>query len=109
VVGQQVEQIPGRALASADLDERRGRIRLHRPDLAVLTDEGTIAIEVELHPKAPRRLYALIRAWRWAIGKGTVSEVHYHCAPGQTRAAVERAVHKVKAEGFIAIGEALAR
>jgi hypothetical protein len=103
------EQIAGRALASADLGERRGRTRLHRPDLAVITDEGTIAIEVELHPKAPRRLYALIRAWRWAIGSRTVSEVHYHCAPGQTRKAVERAVEKVRAEQFIAIGEAVAR
>ncbi len=103
------EQIAGKALASADLGERRGRIRLHRPDLAVLTEEGTIAIEVELTPKAPRRLYALIRAWRWAIGQGPVSEVHYHCAPGQTRAAVERAVEKVRAEQFIAIGEVLAR
>jgi hypothetical protein len=103
------EQIGGRPIASADLGERRGKTRLHRPDLAVLTDEGVIAIEVELTPKAPRRLYGLIRAWRWAIGTGTVSEVHYHCAPGQTRQAVERAVEKVRAEQFIAIGEAVSR
>jgi hypothetical protein len=103
------EQIAGKALASADLGERGGRTRLHRPDLAVLAEEGTIAIEVELHPKAPRRLYALIRAWRWTIGMGTVSEVHYHCAPGQTRKAVERAVEKVRAEQFIQIGEAVSR
>ena len=30
--------------------------RLHRPDLAVLAEAGAIAIEVELTPKAPRRL-----------------------------------------------------
>jgi hypothetical protein len=64
---------------------------------------------VELTPKAPRRLYALIHAWRWAIGMGTVSEVHYHCAPGQARKAVEPAVWAVKAEQFIQIGEAVAR
>ena len=75
------EQIAGRAVASADLEERRGRVRLHRLDPAVLTDEAPIAIEVELTPKSPSRLYALIRAWRWSIGMGTVSEVHYHCAP----------------------------
>jgi hypothetical protein len=103
------EQIAGRSIASADLGERRGKTRLHRPDLAVLTEEGAIAVEVELTPKAPRRLYALIRAWRWTIGSGTVKEVHYHCAPGQTRKAVERAVFKVRAEQFIQIGEALAR
>ncbi len=103
------EQIAGKALASADLGERKGKTRLHRPDLAVLTNAGTIAIEVELTPKTPARLCALIRAWRWAIGAGPVSEVHYHCAPGQTRTAVERAVFKVKAEGFIAIGEAVRR
>ena len=103
------EQIAGEAIASADLGERRGRVRLHRPDLAVLTDEGAIAIEVELTPKAPRRLYELIRAWRWAVGSGTVKEVHYLCAPGQTRKAVERAVDKVRAEQFIRIGKAVAR
>jgi hypothetical protein len=103
------EQIAGKAIASADLGEHKGKTRLHRPDLAVLTEEGVIAIEVELTPKAPRRLYALIRAWRWAIGSRTVKEVHYHCAPGQTRRALERAVSKVRAEEFIQIGEAVAR
>jgi hypothetical protein len=103
------EQIAGRPIASADVGERRGRVRLHRPDLAVLTEDGAIAIEVELTPKAPRRLYELIRAWRWAIGSGTVKEVYYLCAAGQTRAAVERAVVKVRAERFITIGKAVSR
>jgi hypothetical protein len=103
------EQIAGRSIASADLGERRGRPRLHRPDLAVLTAAGTIAIEVELTPKAPRRLYELIRAWRSTIGARVVNEVHYLCAPGQTRKAVERAVFKVRAEQFIEIDEALPR
>lgn len=67
---------------------------------------GPIAVEVELTPKAPRRLYELIRAWRHAVGRRTVAEVHYLCEPGQTRRAVERAVAKVRAEQFIAIGEA---
>jgi hypothetical protein len=44
-----------------------------------------IAIEVELTPKTPSRLQRLIRAWRYAVGFGVVAEVHYHCAPGQTR------------------------
>jgi len=51
----------------------------------------------------------LIRAWRRTIASGVVAEVHYHCAPGQTRRALERAVARVKAEKFIAISEAVAR
>jgi hypothetical protein len=104
------EQIAERPIASATVGEHHsGRPRLHRPDLAVLADQGTIAIEVELTPKAPRRLQGLIRAWRRTIASGVVAEVHYHCAPGQTRRALERAVARVKAEKFIAISEAVAR
>jgi len=103
------EQIAGKSIASASIGEFHGRERLHRPDLAVFADEGTIAIEVELTPKAPYRLQGLIRAWRHAIGSRLIAEVHYLCAPGLTRKAVERAVYAVKAEKFIAIGEAVAR
>ncbi len=104
------EQIEGRPIASAKVGELpNGAPRLHRADLAVLAEGGTIAIEVELTPKSPQRLQRLIRAWRYAVGFGVVAEVHYHCAPGQTRRAVERAVAKASAEQFIAIGEAVSR
>jgi hypothetical protein len=104
------EQIEGRPIASATVGERPGGSpRLHRPDLAVLGESGTIAIEVELTPKAPQRLQGLIRGWRRAIGSRVVSEVRYYCAPGQTRRAVERAVEQVRAEQFIVIGEAVPR
>lgn len=53
---------------------------------------------LELTPKAPHRLQGLIRAWRHAIGSRLIAEVHYLCAPGLTRKAVERAVSAVKAE-----------
>jgi hypothetical protein len=63
------EQIEGGPIASATVGERPGGApRLHRPDLAALGEGGTIAIEVELTPKAPRRLQGLIREWRPAIG-----------------------------------------
>ena len=76
------EQIEERPIASAKVGELpNGKPRLHRPDLAVLDEAGTIAIEVELTPKSPRRLQALMRAWRRAVGAGVVAEVHYHCAP----------------------------
>ena len=48
------ERIEGKPIFSARLPAPR----LHRPDLAVQTDDRTIAIEVELTPKAPRRLAA---------------------------------------------------
>lgn len=103
------EAVEGRPLASAPLEARRGAQRFHRADIAVLREEGTIAIEVELTPKSPRRLAYLIRAWRRAITTSALAEVHYLCEPGQTRRAVERAVANVRAEQFIVIGEAPGR
>jgi hypothetical protein len=68
-----------------------------------------IAIEVELTPKSPRRLESILRGWRGAVGARVVAEVHYHCAPGPTRRALERAVAKVYAEQFVAIAEVVPR
>jgi len=101
------ERIEGQAIASAKVGELPdGAARLHRPDLAVLTDERPIAIEVELTPKAPQRLEQLIRAWRRA---SWVAEVRYLCAAGPTRRAVERAVEKTRAQERIQIEEVVPR
>jgi hypothetical protein len=101
------ERIEGRPIASAKLGELpNGKPRLHRPDLAILTDEGPIAIEVELTPKAPRRLEAIVRAWRRA---NWVEEVRYHCAPGPTRRAVERAIAKTHSAERVRVCEAVPR
>jgi hypothetical protein len=98
------ERIEGRPIASAKLGEHpSGAPALHRPDL-VIAGERPIAIEVELTPKAPERLLRIIRAWRRA---SWVSEVHYHCAPGLARRAVERAVHKARAEQRVLIEEVI--
>jgi hypothetical protein len=79
-------------IASAKLGERRfGGPHSHRPDLAILAPAETIAVEVELSLKAPRRLQAILRGWRrteW------VQEVRYYCAPGLVTRGVERAVAK---------------
>lgn len=84
------ELVEGRPIASAKIGRLPdGTARLHRPDLAILSKEGTIAVEVELTPKSPRRLARIMFAWsraRW------IKEVHYLCRPGQTLRAVERAV-----------------
>lgn len=99
------EALEGRSVARAMFDSG-GRERFHRADLAILTKEGVIAIEVELTPKAPRRLEALIRAWRRALITGDVAEVRYLCEPGQTRRLVERVVKNVRANNAIQIDEA---
>jgi hypothetical protein len=104
------EQIEERPIASAKVGELpNGAPRMHRADLAVLTEAGTIAVEVELTPKSPRRLEGILRGWRRAVGARVVAEVHYHCAPGQTRRAVERAVVKTRAGEFIGIREVVGR
>ncbi len=101
------ERIEGGPIASAKVGELpSGAPRLHRPDLVVLTEERPTAVEVELTPKAPRRLEQLIRAWRRA---SWVAEVRYLCEPGQTRRAVERAVEKTRAQGRIRIEEVVPR
>jgi hypothetical protein len=84
-----------RPLASAKVGENPdGSTRLHVPDLAVVRDESTIAIEVELTPKAPKRLEAIIKAWRRARW---VESVRYYVPEGGTRRGVERAVGRMHA------------
>jgi hypothetical protein len=98
------EVLDGRSVVKAKLgDAGYGAQRFHRADLAVLAEKGVIAVEVELTPKAPRRLEELVRAWRRAVGTGEIAEVRYLCEPGQTRSLVERVVKKVQAERFIQI------
>jgi hypothetical protein len=94
------ERAEGRPVASARLSARR----LHRPDLAVLSGARTVAVEVELNPKGPRRLGPIVRAWQQA---DWVSEVRYYCAPGPTRRGVERAVEKADAPERIRIFDAV--
>jgi hypothetical protein len=96
------EKVEGHPIASA----RLGEGRMHRPDLVAFDEGRTVAIEVELTPKAPRRLEGLIRAWRRA---SWVAEVRYYCAPGQTRRAVERAVAKAYASERVRVMEAISR
>ena len=82
------ESRAGRPIASAKVGELpNGGPRLHRPDFAVFGD-GVEAFEVELTPKAPRRLMGLVRAWRRA---SHVAQVTYLCDFG-TLGVVERAI-----------------
>ena len=72
-----------------------GRPMLHRPDLLVSSGDQRLSIEVELTPKAPRRLQHLVRSWRRARH---VDRVIYLVATGPPYRAVQRAVRSVHAE-----------
>ncbi|GIK77340.1 MAG: hypothetical protein BroJett022_10300 [Actinomycetes bacterium] len=89
-----VEADTTRPLASAIVGERPDGTEIrHRADLAVLRKGETVAIEVELTAKAPRRLEAIVRAWRrarWVAG------VRYYVAAG-VAGAVERAIARTHA------------
>lgn len=102
-----IERSEGRAIFSAKLGHRPdGSDRLHRPDLALWIGERPVAVEVELSPKAPRRLEAIIAAWRRAAWVGCVL---YLCEPGATRRGVERAVRKARAEERVQVAEVIGR
>lgn len=90
-----LERELGRPLASASLGDSGEGERFHRADLAVLRGDGVIAVEVELTPKAPRRLEQIVRAWRRAR---TIESVRYYVPPGATSRAVERAIARTHAE-----------
>jgi hypothetical protein len=96
-----IERDQSRSIASAKLGEHPdGSPKLHRPDLAVMPSSGVVGVEVELTPKAPRRLEAIIRAWRRARW---VESVRYYAEPGETLRGLERAVAKVHAGSRVEI------
>lgn len=95
------ERASGRPLASAKLGEHAsGQARLHRADLALVIADGIVAVEVELTPKAPRRLEAIIRAWRRA---SWVDSVRYYARAGATMGGLERVLHRTRAADRIEV------
>jgi hypothetical protein len=88
-------------VASARLGELPGgRPALHRPDLALISPEGrTLAVEIELSIKAPRRLGAICRAWARARH---VSHVYYLADAAPARA-VSRAIAETRAGDRITV------
>lgn len=98
-----LESAAGRLIATA----RIGQTRVHRPDLVVWGHAGVgraggVAVEVELSEKAPRRLEAILRAWRRASATGVVSGVRYYCSDRAHRAVV-RAVERTATAGQVSI------
>ncbi|HET7485309.1 MAG TPA: hypothetical protein VFJ64_08005 [Solirubrobacterales bacterium] len=96
------EQLEGRRIASVRIGIAHGKPSYHRADFAILAEEGTVAAEVELTPKAPARLQTIIGAWYRAP---YIHRVEYLCAPGQTHRAVKRTVKKLHAVEKILVRE----
>jgi hypothetical protein len=75
---------------------------LHRPDLVIVAGEGPIAVEVELTPKAPRRLERIIRGWR----RSQLTEKTVYLSPkGSSFDAVERAIERTQSSGKVKLVE----
>ncbi len=49
----------------------------HAPDLGLVYDGKRVALEVELHAKAPARLQAILRGYRGLIDRGALTSVAY--------------------------------
>ena len=93
------EHACGRAIASAKVGETiAGATQWHRPDFAVLGENGSHPIEVELTPKAPARLDRIMRAWRRAA---CVERVTYLCAAGATTRAVTAAIERTRCDDTV--------
>ncbi len=104
------ESIRGKPFASVVVGRFRGKPKMHRADLLVedKDSEGKkllIPLEVELTPKSPARLRAIIRAWRAAVLTHRFDCVQYCCEPGQTYRAVRRAASSAKAGNAVKVIE----
>ncbi len=97
-------QLFGKPVGAAKLGETlNGYWRLHWPDLAVRTDEGLVVYEVELTPKAKRRLEKIVRGWRRARD---IERCVYLCpASSPTQQVVHAAVRMVAAEDRVRVAE----
>jgi hypothetical protein len=92
-----------RPIGSCVVGEHRGGYEaLHRPDLLVTDNGSPVAVEVELTPKAPRRLEEIVRGFRRARH---LERTIYVVGDGTTRRAVERAVRKVRAGERVIVRE----
>jgi hypothetical protein len=101
------EQMQSDPVASAKVGELPiGGPRYHRPDLAIVLPDATIAVEVELSLKAPRRLEAILRGWRRAHW---VAEVRYYAAPGPVTRGLQRAITKTHTAEKVRILELVPR
>lgn len=94
------ENETGELFASIKVGElAAGRPALHRPDLALVSEERTVALELELSVKAPRRLATICRGYARARH---IDHAYYLAAP-PAAAALDRAIQQVRAADRITV------
>lgn len=76
----------------------------HLPDLGLVYSGHRVAVEVELHAKAPIRLRAILRGYRALIDVGSVSAVTYVTDRPDVRALVERQAQAAGLGGVLQVG-----
>lgn len=76
----------------------------HAPDLGILRDGKRIAVEVELHVKAPARLRDILRGYRRLIGSGELDAVSYVVDSRRVAALLERQVNEARLAEAVSIG-----
>ena len=94
------ENAASEPIASAIIGRQSdGRERLHRPDFALITQDGhqVTAVEVELTLKNRTRLERILRGY---LRNQNVSVVRYHAAPPIAEA-VRRAARAVGADAIV--------
>lgn len=94
------ESDEGRLLGSVKMGELAGGVpALHRPDLVFAAADRTLAVEVELSVKAPKRLQRICISYARARH---VDHVYYLAAPAAARA-VTRAVAETRSQDRITV------
>lgn len=68
---------PAQLRADSGWRVRRDDGARHAPDLGLVYDGNRIAVEVELHAKAPARVAAILRGYRGLIDRGALTAVSY--------------------------------
>ena len=80
-----------------------GQRQRHRPDLGVIIQGRRVAVEVELTRKTPRRVDAILDAYRRAIAREQLHRVVYITATRQVGALIARRAATARLDGRIEI------
>lgn len=81
-----------------------GRGARHLPDLGFVVDGQRVAIEVELHAKAPKRLVAILRSYRRLVDEHGLAAVTYITDREDVAALIRREAKKTMLGNALAVG-----